>query len=91
MTHTGPGRAIREGQQAPPGPPPRVNPMPLSALPPGTTPREAALHLSYAQAVAAAESVLDEIKAKGLQRPYPEGMRMTLRTCAEVFLKAASP
>ena len=91
MTPAGPGRAIREGQQAPPGAPPRVNPMPLADLPDVATPREAAARMTYAQAIAAADSILEQIKAGTFQRPYPYNVRHTLRICAEVFRREATP
>ena len=91
MTFTGPGREIRERGDEPPGLPPRVNPMPLSDLPATATVREAAARLTYAQAITAADSIHEQIKAGTLTRPYPWNVRHTLRICAEVFRREATP
>ncbi len=64
---------------------------PLSDLPELATVREAATRLTYEQAIAAADSILEQIKAGTLRRPYPLSVRHTLRICAEVFKREAIP
>lgn len=91
MTLAGPGRDMRERGGESPAPPPRVNPMPLSDLPDVATVREAAARMTWAQAIAAADSIHEQIKAGTLRRPYPYNVRHTLRICAEVFRREATP
>lgn len=61
----------------------------LTSLPDQATVRETARLLTYEQAVHVASTILDDVKAGRLQRPYSYGVRHSLRVCAEVFAREA--
>ena len=63
--------------------------MPLSDLPPTATAREAAARMTYEQACRVAESLLDDVKAGKVQKPYTAAQRITLEACAIVFTREA--
>ena len=61
----------------------------LADLPDRATILEAAERLTYADAVQVASSILNDIQAQRLVRPYPLSVRISLRVCAEVFAREA--
>lgn len=76
---------MSQTNEAPSDRAPETTTMPLADLPSEATVREAAARLTYEDAITAADSILEDIKAGRLVRPYPYNVRHTLRVCAEVF------
>jgi hypothetical protein len=64
---------------------------PLSDLPDTATVREAAARMTYEEACRVAESILDDVRVGKIKKPYTEAQRLSLRACAEVFKREATP
>ena len=62
----------------------------LAELPSWATVRETAPLLTYDQAVHVATTILDDLKAGRLTRPFSASVCMSLNTCAAVFEREAS-
>lgn len=63
----------------------------LEDLPATATVQEAAARMSYAEACRVAESLLEDIKSGKIRKPYTLAQRLSLRACAEVFKREATP